>query len=143
MQVRLRGTGEPVLTGGELGRYVVVKFGYQDDETGRQDTHNQFFRNSILLDSFVTLASCHLEQRAKDIWSNTRQLYEGIHVASGRRQKELLLISSQEEYKEKCNLIKELMREIDLEMAVQRELRRLAEAEDARTEQLRVQLETL
>ena len=86
------------LTLDQMSTLIVLKFGSQGEQTGRQGAHTQAFRDSKLVDSFPTRGYAYAEQRMKDILYNRGQLYEGLHEDKTVKDTELFVLHSQEDY---------------------------------------------
>jgi hypothetical protein len=107
------GRPDLVLSPEELAKFAVIKTGSNGECTGRQPTHELALKGSKLLDSVPTKCYAYVEQKARDIWKNMNQLYEGTHAGKTTRDTELLLIKEQMEYNERVSLIQRLVAEAE------------------------------
>lgn len=107
------GRPDLVLSPEELAKYAVIKTGSNGESTGRQPTHELALKGSKLLDSVPTKFYAYVEQKARDIWKNMNQLYEGTHAGKTSRDTELLLVQSQMEYNDRLSLIQRLVAEAE------------------------------
>lgn len=131
--------GKPELTVSqdELDKCIIIKFGEQCDNTGRQTQHNNKFKNSRVLDSFLTTSHSIVEQKAKDYWINNQELYEGLYEGKNVKDTELLLIKSQEHYEEYVRYVQKVIREVESPLTDSHELKLAQE----KTKQMEVELE--
>jgi len=134
------GRPQDVLTFDQMTAMIIVKFGCQGEQTGRQEAHTHTFLDSKLVDSFPTRSYSFVEQRLKDILANRTQLYEGVYENKSSKDTELLVFRTQAEYVGFVELVQQLIVEADtrstetpLELLLEREKTKQVEAEaDAR-----------
>lgn len=119
----------------ELAKHAVVKIGCNGESTGRQPAHELSLKGSKLLDSIPTKCYTYVEQRAKDVWKNNNELFEGTHWGKTTRDTELLLIRTQVQYSRAVELVQDLVEEAersgDLKLQLEREKTKQVEAESA------------
>ena len=95
-----------------LKSFRILKLGSQGC-TNRQKEHKRTFRDSRLLDSFLTPAHTLVESKVKDTLKNDRRLYEGLYAGKTVRDKELVLVKTQEEYEEIVAIIQSAMKAVN------------------------------
>lgn len=93
---------------------IVLKIGFQGDNTGRQETHKKVFTDSKVLDSFLTLSYTHVEQKLKDNLINRGLLYDGVYEEKYAKDTELVVIRSHTDYAELAALISSIVTEAGL-----------------------------
>jgi len=92
------GRPELALSQEELIQAAIVKLGSQGPYTGRQQAHTYAYPDSRLLDSFVTDDYKTAERNMKRRLRNELSLFEGTYGDNTKRDTELIVIRSQEDY---------------------------------------------
>lgn len=126
------GRPDLIMESEELAKHAVVKIGCNGESTGRQPAHELSLKGSKLLDSIPTKCYTYVEQRAKDVWKNNNELFEGTHWGKTTRDTELLLFKTQAQYSQAVELVKDLVEEAessgDLQLQLEREKTKQAES---------------
>jgi hypothetical protein len=123
------GRPDLALSAEELGKSIVLKIGHQGESTGRQTQHIAVFKNSKVLDSFLTPSHALVEQKAKDYWKNNLELYEGSYDEKNIRDTELLVIKSQEQYMSYVHYIQRLINSLETSIELKLEMEKTKQAE--------------
>ena len=103
-----KGRPDLVLSEEEMKYIIVIKAGCMG-QTTRQTQHQTAFKDSELLDSLHTLMYTHVEQQAKDLFTDRGMLYEGMHESKKVKDTELLVVRSQEEYDELVKMLQTIV----------------------------------
>lgn len=130
------GRPDLVLSVEELNACIILKFGYHGGHTGRQNSHDYTYKNSKLLDSFITSSSAVVEQRCKDQGYHKGFLYEGTYENKAVRDTELLLVKTQEGYDELMKVVQYVIGDVEspLLFKIASEHTKKAEAEARKAE---------
>lgn len=124
------GRPDQILSAEQLAEFAVIKIGSQSGNTGRQHKHTTTFSRSQLLDSCLTKSFTYVEMKAKDIWLNSGELYEGLYEGKNIKDTELLLVRSQDEYARLLSVVQQLCNENDsLSLRLAQETSRQMEAD--------------
>ena len=138
----VRPVGRPGAPAVDTASYAVVKFGQHGEGSGRQARHAAAFPGSRLLDSSLTLAYSHVEQKARDRWLAEGLLHSGRHEAKAARDTELLLFRSQADYERAVQTVAGLIRGLARSEQLDVEQERTRQAQLAvRLRELDVELE--
>ena len=119
----------------ELAKYAVVKIGCNGKDTGRHPNHELVLKGSKLLDSIPNKCYSYVELRAKDIWRNNNELFEGTYMGKTARDTELLLFKTQAQYNQAVELVQSLVEEAEssgnVQLQFEREKTKRAQADSA------------
>lgn len=92
----------------------ILKIGYNGNETGRHTTHDSEFGDTCrIIDSLVTPASAVAETKIKDMLRNDGKLFSGLHGNKKTRDTELIIVKSQEDYREYVELAQRVIFDIE------------------------------
>jgi MSV199 domain len=80
--------------------YIIYKFGSQGEKTGRQNKHESYYINSILLDSIESYAYTYVEKKFDNYLKERNMLYHGKIIDSPTIHREFFIIRKSDIQKE-------------------------------------------